>query len=650
MSENDFFDKFSCPEFIDYINSVIAIYATDNENKYTDIRKDIAVLENRINDENLYLGVVGSFSSGKSTFINSMIHKNLLPTDAVQGTTVVASVLKKASFNDLEIVYLDGTTKRYSECATELLSRYQVGSITTNLEGSENVSFLEKIINWIKKLFGIAISEKLVVIRPEDLLNLFKKIIATEEMAKDIQYVTLYYQNENIPYRIAMVDTPGTESLNKRHNDVTKNAIDNICDAIVIIIPYDEPVSEDLLNYIDTHLDKQKKECIFVVTKIELLGDKEELPQLIRVIKKRLENGLGIESVCVIPMPTLIYLKKADPEMQTTFLDDIPEAEKNELLQMYEEGLRKINDTLSANRIDYIKKKITNVCERVSEKLNSNLSDVVNDYEEKNKQLQIEAVEPLSTFETKAKGKINKLIDSYQQRVGGEAGFVNIRFSEIRSEIERTFDGCEDSQELLNCLNFSITPVFEDLTKSASKQLNKVEEGLSSKLYELQAEFKCEYERCGATGDLAEISIDSRNFYTEEFITDCESTFQDRVSSIRLSISNDTSGFLKKVKAFFSNPFSKHRELAITELSDIIDEINQRAVEYSVQGIKDKIIQAKYDTEYAINNMMNSDRVKIEEYITQINKSLSINNQVKSSTQACILRLNEYIRLMKEVS
>ena len=70
-----------------------------------------------------------------------------------------------------------------------------------------------------------------------------------------------------------MVDTPGTESLNARHNQVTENAIENICDAIVVIIPYDKPVSEDLLNYVKLHLNKQKQECIFVVTKVELLDE-----------------------------------------------------------------------------------------------------------------------------------------------------------------------------------------------------------------------------------------------------------------------------------------------------------------------------------------------------------------------------------------
>ena len=156
MFEEPFFEKFSCSEFIRYIHSVISYYEAGNEDKYVDIKRDISILENRINDENLYLGVIGSFSSGKSTFINSMIHKNLLPTDAVQGTTVAASVLKKADCDDLEIKYLDGTIKRFSQCSEELLEKYQVVSKTTEIASVENSSLFFRFLRWIKSFLGIS--------------------------------------------------------------------------------------------------------------------------------------------------------------------------------------------------------------------------------------------------------------------------------------------------------------------------------------------------------------------------------------------------------------------------------------------------------------------------------------------------------------
>lgn len=641
-------EKDSYDEFIKYIHSVISFYERGNEHKYTDIKRDISVLENRMNDENLYLGVVGSFSSGKSTFINSVIHKNLLPTDAVQGTTVAASILKRAEYDDLEITYLDGTSKRYSQCADELLEKYQIQDLSTASDEIESVTIWKKIINWIKRLFRIDALKKKICPGGKERIALFKKIIATEDMARDIQYVTLYYQNDNIPYKIAMVDTPGTESLNERHNDVTKNAIDNICDAIVVIIPYDKPVSEELLKYVNTNLEKQKEECIFVVTKVELLGDKEELPRLIRVIKKRLENGLGIENAHVIPMPTLIYLKSVDSEMQTTFLDDVPESERAELLQMYEKGIGLINDILSAKRTEYINNKVINICACVGEKLSLNLSDVVNNYEEKNRQLKNEVVVPLHSFEQKAVADIENTGNLYQNRVKGEMGFINISLSAFRSEIQEAIESSNDSQELYNYLKFDLNTIFYDINLAVDKLLENAKEGLNSKLHDLQKNFKIEYERCGVRCKVRDIFIDTDDFYEERFINECESILQDCVNSVRDTIRSDTNGLFKKVKAFFSNPLSRHKELALTELSAVVDRLSQKITDYTVEHVKEKLIQANMEAQRSIQNMLDGDRQVINGYINTTNRAIESNTKNKDSTKACINRLNEYIMLMKE--
>lgn len=646
MGKDNFWREFPCSEFIEYIRSVISFYEAGNEDEYEDIKKDIRVLENRMNDENLYLGVIGSFSSGKSTFINSVIHKNLLTTDAVQGTTVAASILKRDDFEDLEITYLDGTSKYYSQCADELLSKYQMQSISDDLTEGEKISVWEKFINWIKRLFEKDISEK---VRADERMRLFKTITATEDMAKDIQYVTLYYQNDNIPHRIALVDTPGIESLNERHSQITKNAIDNICDAIVVIIPYSEPVSESLLNYVNTYLEQQKRECIFVVTKIELLGDRDELPRLIRVIKKRLENGLGIETACVIPMPTFLYLKESDIEMQTTFLSDISESEKAELIQMYEEGLNTINAILNSKRLEYIKKKILHICERVSLKLSANLSEAVNTYDEKDRQLQSEAVKPLESFENRVRAEIKEVIDSYHQRVRGELGLIDIVFSDFRLEIEGIFNECKSSQELYHRMELDLYAIFDDINRLIIMQLSRAEEEINSKIRDLQKNFKKEYGRCGARCIISDIYINTEDIYLGEFISECETIFQERINLVKNSIRNDTSSFLKKFRGLFANPLERHKKLATTELSGALDEVKQKVLEYSMEQIEERIARLNIDAENAICNMLNGDRLIVEDYINRTNQSLYSNRKNKELTQVYIRQLDEYIKQMKEV-
>lgn len=646
--ENKEISGFSFSGFIEYIKQVVAMYEKENENKYIDIHKDLDIVENRINDEDLYLGVVGSFSSGKSTFINSVIQKNLLPTDAVQGTTVAASILKRASYDDLEIQYMDGSVKKFSESSVELSEKYGIDYKLVN-NANQKISLFRRFVNWIRKLIGIRIlmdEDKATVGNAR--IELFKKVIATEELAADIKRVTLYYQNENIPHRIALVDTSGTESLNKRHNDVTKSAIDEICDAIVVIIPYDEPVSEELISYVNNNLEKSKSECIFVVTKVELLGDKDELSQLIRVIKKRLENGLSIEHAIVIPMPTLIYLKSVDLEMKMTFLDNMPESEKKDLIAMYEDGILQIKRILEEKRNDYIKRKIVEICERVNDRLNSNLTEVIDDYDEKNRELLEKTVPSIAGFENKIEKVFETYVISLKNRVSGEVSLMTMPFSELRDYIDKVLNGCRDSQDLISQLNFGCRDTIDKVQDKITDYLGNVVSGCNQKIKELETAFGSDYIACGVKGDASVISVDVRNFFTADFVDECEILLQDEVEGIKSTIHTETSGFFKKVKSFFSNPFGKHKDMASSRLYNAVDQIRQKVISYVQNGISLRIDRAGSDSQNSLKQMVWRNAELIEGYIARTNQSMSENTRGKAETQAHIDRLNQYIETIKE--
>ena len=648
VRERRMLNEASYIEYIEYIKSILAIYQEENEEKYLDITQDVKTLEERVNDENLYLGIVGSFSSGKSTFINSVIHKNLLPTDAVQGTTVATTILKKADFDDLEIVYNNETVVRFSEYGKELLEKYQTPVDDNLFFNNERISFFEKIISWIKKILGIGVVAHLLTNNRNSLrVELFKKIISNEEMASDVKYVTLYYKDIATPHKIALVDTPGTESLNKRHNEVTKNAIDNICDAIVVIIPYDEPVSEDLLEYVNNNLSKHKDDCIFVVTKVELLGDREELPRLLRVIKKRLENGLSIESSCVIPMPTLLYLKNVDSEMQTTFLDDIPEKDKKELLVMYEDGIKKINEILEQKRNDYLGRKIVDICERVCIKLNSNLSDIISDYDRRNRILKTNVVKSLIEFENNAKKDIKKCNELMKQRCRGEMFFIQAQLSEFRSEIKNTVNGCGDSQKLLNQMDFSCRAVFDEILRLMQSYLNSIDDNFNLELKDIEKRYYKEYGRCSIKGRVKKIAVDSWDVFTDAFLLECEDMLQEKIGAIKTLIKNDTNGFFRKVKFFFSNPLNKHKEMVITHLSDALDILSQSMTDYAIDQMNLGFLQFEQDMCNVLSDMFETDRDVIETYISRTTQEIDTNFKEKAATQVCIDKLNQYIERIK---
>lgn len=645
LEENDLYI-----EYIKYIREILSVYEERNEEKYLTVKNDLNTLEQKIHDRNLYLGVVGAFSSGKSTFINSVIHKNLLPTDAVQGTTVTASILKKSDCNDLEITYNNGKVVKYSENYKELLNSYGFADKYVTLLEERKISIWERILQYIRNLFGIQgkRAEELERTKEEAALELFKKIISTETLATDVKCVTLHYRNDNIPFEIALVDTPGIESVNQRHNEVTKNAIDNICDAIVVIIPHDKPVSEDLVKYIDENLAEHIGECIFVVTKVELLGDREELPRLLKVIKKRLENRLLINEACVIPMPTFLYLKNVDTEMNVKFLNEISNEDTIEFLSMYESGLQKINEVLKENRKRYIKKKVLNICERISAELNKNLMERVKEYDEKNQALEANSVNSLDNFKYYIFQEIENGSAFVRKRNQIRVDGVELAFADWSISVREKLNKCTDITQLIASIEDANNQTFDRVTEWFEEYLGRLEKAYNSQLEKIEKIYYTEYEVCGIKKRNCRISLKSIDAFTESFLEESMEILQQREENIAYTIRKETSGLLKKITFLFGNQLEKYKNFAITQMNEVIDDLKQQSMDYMLRRITSIYNKAEQKMKDIIERGILEDSEKVENYINATHQKMHENSENRIMANEYINTLNKYIKNMKE--
>ena len=67
--------------------------------------KSLQRIRKRTKDSNIYLGIVGEFSSGKSTLINALIGADFFVTNAIQGTTTVITKLTHSDTINLKLKY-----------------------------------------------------------------------------------------------------------------------------------------------------------------------------------------------------------------------------------------------------------------------------------------------------------------------------------------------------------------------------------------------------------------------------------------------------------------------------------------------------------------------------------------------------------------
>ena len=193
---------------------------------YVDISliHDMNALQEKIEEQKLYVVVAGLFKRGKSTLINSLLEKEILPVSVTPATATI-----------------------------------------TIIEYNENPSAIVHLLNRKKDQIVIGVIDEYI----------------TEEKnpanKKGVQYVQIY-ENSEILKQISLVDTPGLGSAYEHNTQTTLDFIPKI-DAAVFLLSADIPINTidlQLLEEIQKHVAK----IIFVFNKADLL-EREDLQKLI---------------------------------------------------------------------------------------------------------------------------------------------------------------------------------------------------------------------------------------------------------------------------------------------------------------------------------------------------------------------------------
>ena len=614
---------------IESIEQIVDKYEETRE--YEVIKKDICKVKNKISDDCLYLGVVGSFSSGKSTFINSIIGKSILPTDAVQGTTVTSSVLKKASIDDVEIKYSDGSVAKYSTDFDVLCERYAMPPCEADSDNDKG--FLIRFLDFIKKILGIGKKkrqEEETKRKQKHIRDFYRYIVSTEKVATDIESATLYIDNKNMEYNIALVDTPGTESLNSRHTEVTKNAIDSICDALIVIIPYDEPVSENLVAYIQKNIENYKKKCIFAVTKVELLDDQDELPGLLEWITKKLEDRLEIESPVVIPMATFLHLKEVDDELTTSFLDEINEDTKTILLNMYEEGVQVLTKVLRERRELFISENLAVICNRVISSMKEQLNQLIEENEQENIDLTKESVIDLGDFIEEEENIIREFVEEKSKS-------INVGWTEVMNCNGQFFDAiieqivsCNDSSALIEEIGQQdFDQLFKGIQEVAVKMEKKYEEDKQFLFKQIEKKYYEAYQQCGVVGNISAQKVFVNLEAVQVAIEYISVEFDNLMNTNNELIKQSRKGLFKKVKNLFSNPSDNQIEIVKNDMQELYDLANTVLEETWQIVCQNFFLDLEYNIQEAFRDMIQQDESNINDYISRNTIAISDNLRIR---------------------
>lgn len=224
--------------------------------KMSQVTQQTERILNRLDLESFHLLIVGEFSRGKSTFVNALIGRKILPASKNPTTAIIS-----------KIVY--GEKPNYRICYHEEDSR----QLTEN--------------EFIKLTAPKEPDE-------DDADSMLEYIQAQEDLAR-IDYAEITYPLSFCQNGVEIVDTPGTNDLNTMRLDITYGYLAQ-ADAVVLLLSATQPLSASEAEFLKERiLGNQIQDIFFVISRKDELDGPEQEQSVIDFITENLRKILPKE-------------------------------------------------------------------------------------------------------------------------------------------------------------------------------------------------------------------------------------------------------------------------------------------------------------------------------------------------------------------
>jgi len=206
----------------------------------------------RLMEDNFSVAIIGEFKRGKSTLINALLGKDILPMDVMPAT---------ATLNKINYGLTPSVTVEYKDGRSEQIA-------------------IEQLKDYVTKLTG-----------------------ESQARALTIKEATVYYPVPYCKNGVTIIDTPGLND-NERMTEVTLSVLPTV-DAALMVVMAQSPFSESEKDFIENKIiNSDLGRLLFVVTGIDIIDDEADVERVLESIKTRIqehvmkkaENTYGIDS------------------------------------------------------------------------------------------------------------------------------------------------------------------------------------------------------------------------------------------------------------------------------------------------------------------------------------------------------------------
>jgi len=247
------------------INKILAINSyglieKDIENQLLNLKSKAKVLENKLNNNEFEIAVVGLEKTGKSTFANAIMGNNILPSKDARCTYTATCIRYGEDKAKVEFFTRDEFENGFRE-KLALLGIEHTESISFETLSFENYQkMFESLDDKIKKYYGGNVNEdiKNILIHKNNLSKFlgsgtqefsgadelegdyFKGFIQDPQFAIAVKSITIQSSKLNSMKNAIIYDVPGLDSPTQIHKDQTIEKM-RLADAIVLIVSAHKP-------------------------------------------------------------------------------------------------------------------------------------------------------------------------------------------------------------------------------------------------------------------------------------------------------------------------------------------------------------------------------------------------------------------------
>lgn len=264
--------------------------------------KELRARADRLNNKGFMVTLFGAFSAGKSSFANSLLGERLLPVSPNPTTAAInkimpvdeehphGTVLIKLKDADMMLSDVNRALAAFdmqTESLEEAGNYLGKALADSRVNRQRQKSFLRAFQHGYRQLandLGNLLHKNL-----ED----FASFAAEEERSCFVEWIEVYYDCPFTAKGITLVDTPGADSINVRHTDMSFNFIRQ-SDVILFITYYNHAFSKadrEFLIQLGRVKDAfQLDKMFFIVNAIDLAENEEEADGVVDYVRQQLRK------------------------------------------------------------------------------------------------------------------------------------------------------------------------------------------------------------------------------------------------------------------------------------------------------------------------------------------------------------------------